>query len=227
MGTGIAVDSYGVNALDLSHDFGINVVECLAEALPFPDKSFDAVVMCHVLEHCPNVGLALQEVRRVLVDQGFLLIFVPKHSGVICAGHISMGWNIGQLMYVLLINGFNVKDGNFIVYYGNVCGFVQKDSNPLPQLRGDQGDIKILSDAGRFPLPVVTRDGRNDGDGFRGELKCVNWKWPEVLGEQSLKARLLIKLIPRGLKKPLGSILVRAGHLLLRNAEVNPKVLGF
>lgn len=35
--------------------------------------------------------------------------------------HISIGWNVGQLMYVLLLNGFDVAAGRFIEHGYNVC----------------------------------------------------------------------------------------------------------
>lgn len=44
-------------------------------ALPFEDKSFDLIVCSHVLEHIPDDGAALRELRRVL--RGTLLLQTP------------------------------------------------------------------------------------------------------------------------------------------------------
>lgn len=168
--TGLEVSSYGADLEDMRRS-GIDIVECCVEQMPFEENSFDAVVMSHVLEHCPNVGIALKEVRRVLNKNGWLYIFVPPYEDYVCAGHISTGWNIGQLMYVLILNGFNIKDGMFIEYGYNVCGFVKKNDLVMPPLRYDRGDIHILQE--HFPLPIMEVNGLNDG--YSGKLAAINW----------------------------------------------------
>jgi ubiquinone/menaquinone biosynthesis C-methylase UbiE len=45
-----------------------------AEALPFPDQSFDAVLCLFALLHFPNPGIALSEMHRVLKPGGKLAI---------------------------------------------------------------------------------------------------------------------------------------------------------
>jgi len=48
-----------------------------AEALPFPDGSFDAVLSTQVLEHLPDPRRALDEAARVLRVGGTLVLTVP------------------------------------------------------------------------------------------------------------------------------------------------------
>lgn len=44
----------------------------------YPDKCFDVVVMNHVLEHIPEPTRTLEEVRRILTDDGLFIIGVPN-----------------------------------------------------------------------------------------------------------------------------------------------------
>jgi len=46
-------------------------------ALPFPDDSFDGVVLTEVLEHCVDPQAAIREVFRVLKPGGLLLVTSP------------------------------------------------------------------------------------------------------------------------------------------------------
>ena len=48
-----------------------------ALALPYPDASFDIVVLFDLLEHVPDVGAAVAEVARVLRPGGVFHGFVP------------------------------------------------------------------------------------------------------------------------------------------------------
>lgn len=228
-GTALEISSYEVDVERLRNRFRIRIEDCSAENMPFSDESFDAVVMSHVLEHCPNVQMALREVYRVLKDGGYLFVFVPPHADYVYAGHVSVGWNVGQLMYVLLLAGFDVRNGRFIHYGENICGFARKNASlTLPLLRGDRGDIHILSSHGLFPSPVISRDGFNDG--FWGNIQAINWD-PEharqlfsrrdVSGKARF-AEIIARLLPGRIRGKLGSLFVALGNVLMRTASVNP-----
>jgi SAM-dependent methyltransferase len=81
-------------------ELGFTAVGCNVEqqALPFPDQSFDAVLLCEVFEHLRlNPVRTMQEIRRVVRPGGFLYLttpnsyslggisnFVLKRSGYFC-----------------------------------------------------------------------------------------------------------------------------------------------
>jgi len=46
-------------------------------ALDLPDDAFDAILCSHVLEHVPEDGAAMRELRRVTAPGGFTLVMVP------------------------------------------------------------------------------------------------------------------------------------------------------
>jgi ubiquinone/menaquinone biosynthesis C-methylase UbiE len=63
-------------------------VEASATDMPFPDNSFDGAWSIWVLEHIPNPERALLEMRRVLKEGGYLLLFpAPNVSRYAAQGY--------------------------------------------------------------------------------------------------------------------------------------------
>ena len=50
--------------------------------LPFRDRSLDAVIAFEVLEHVPDVALALREMLRVVRRSGHIIIGLPNHASL-------------------------------------------------------------------------------------------------------------------------------------------------
>ena len=132
---------------------------------------------------------------------------------------------MGQLMYVLLLNGFDVRSGSFIEYGYNVCGFVRRSERTLPELRFDQGDISVLAKGGYFPLPIEA----DSGDNFNGSIKAINW--PDIsnykfgVQKNSIKQYILAiiwHVIPSEIKLRIGYFLVRLGRLFVKLSNGNP-----
>jgi SAM-dependent methyltransferase len=59
---------------------GAAVLAADAGRLPFPDDTFDKIVLSEVLEHLPDDRAALLEVRRVLKPGGVIAITVPNRD---------------------------------------------------------------------------------------------------------------------------------------------------
>ena len=90
VGTNLFSTEWGYEDQVLKAAHNIEVLSASAESLPFEEGSFDVLFCSHVLEHCPNPGLVLSELFRVLKKEGTLLIAVPPHQDRVCVGHISM-----------------------------------------------------------------------------------------------------------------------------------------
>jgi SAM-dependent methyltransferase len=57
---------------------------CTAEedALPFPDMSFDRILLIHGLEQAENARRTLREAWRLLKDDGRIIVVVPNRRGI-------------------------------------------------------------------------------------------------------------------------------------------------
>src|SRR5712692_793038 len=51
------------------------------QAISYPDNSFDTVISCETIEHVPDQGRALSELRRVLKPGGRLFLTTPNYLG--------------------------------------------------------------------------------------------------------------------------------------------------
>ena len=94
---------------------GEDVVRCDATHLPFPDQSFDRVVIVDFLEHVVDDTAFVAEVFRVLRPQGRLLVNVPhlkpwsllnrvRHAVGLTDekhGHVRPGYSVASLRDVL------------------------------------------------------------------------------------------------------------------------------
>jgi len=82
-----------------------------AEALPFPDASFDAVTIAFGIRNAANMEIALREMRRVLKPRGALVVleFSTPTNPI-----IRFGWRV-YLRYLLPVIGGAIS-GNFGAY---------------------------------------------------------------------------------------------------------------
>lgn len=95
----------------------INVSLVCASAeyrLPFRDSIFDFILCTEVVEHLQNDGSAVKEMRRVLKENGGLLISVPMPPPVYHdSAHKRDGYTLNKLETLLEKNGFEITDVNY------------------------------------------------------------------------------------------------------------------
>jgi SAM-dependent methyltransferase len=82
------VFSVDVQDVRVNPDNGIPFVQVSDEHLPFGDNFFDIVLSHHVIEHVGDQGLHLNEIRRVLTDDGICYMATPNKSSPIMEGHL-------------------------------------------------------------------------------------------------------------------------------------------
>jgi len=56
----------------------ITLIKAHAEALPFPDQSFDRVACCEMLEHVQDISAVLKEIHRVTKPGSRVVISLPN-----------------------------------------------------------------------------------------------------------------------------------------------------
>ena len=111
--------------VELMDRLGIERIACDFRDFP-EERRFNLIWMSHVMEHTLDVGAFLRKARRLLSDDGWLCVMVPAFKNQVVMGHVSTGWNLGQLMHALAVTGFNIRDGHFVSHGYNVCAFVRK-----------------------------------------------------------------------------------------------------
>ena len=148
-----------------SNILGVPHIEAMFSVWEMQGTLFDVVWCTHVLEHALNVNIFLTDLRQVLHENGHAFIAVPPHKPQIVGGHVNL-FNMGLLMYRLVLAGFDCRNGAFKRQAYNLFAHVRRGVPVGRNLNYDAGDIEILSDL--FPMPVQ--------QGFNGEIDEVNWE---------------------------------------------------
>jgi len=114
--TSLDITEYGLNRLK---KYPINTVIGFAHDLPFDQNYFDCCVCMEVLEHIPKdmVGKVYTEIKRVLNNNGNLIISVPVFEPVSLinhpVGHVRK-YTPREIVSELLSNGFTIEKSRII-----------------------------------------------------------------------------------------------------------------
>ena len=99
---------HGVGRRESNFEIDIeNIKTAFSENIPFEDSSFDTVYSSHVLEHVNSEIDSLKEMKRVLKDDGVLIIGMPT------ASMAYVNW-FTQLLFTTHIKIVSVLFGRFI-----------------------------------------------------------------------------------------------------------------
>lgn len=97
------------------NDVDVALIQSFSEHLPFQSKIFDMVLLFSTLQHVANQDETLREVKRVLKDNGMLLISVPMSKNLFTMlrspkkpEHFTKSFGLDELIAVLGRNGFNI-----------------------------------------------------------------------------------------------------------------------
>jgi SAM-dependent methyltransferase len=144
-------------------------VEHFAQSLAglvYHHKEYDCVWASHVLEHQPNVGLFLGELRCLTKPGGVLAVTVPTMNNTIVGGHLSL-WNAGLLMYNLVLAGFDCREARALEYSAQISVILTKSPVRPLDLCYDSGDVTAIAEY----LPVQVAN-----DMFEGRIRELNWR---------------------------------------------------
>lgn len=120
IGCGLDIKKGYIN-LDYIANSGVDVVANLDKRLPFKDNSIDVIRAAGVLEHCRDWLSTMNEIYRIMKNEGIIYISVPHFS---CAGAYDepthrhfFGWRT----FNFLCNEYKMKSGkrhSNLEYYG-------------------------------------------------------------------------------------------------------------
>ncbi|PWU04533.1 MAG: hypothetical protein C5B51_16640 [Terriglobia bacterium] len=108
--------SYSSHTFARLHAKQVRVAGSLTD-IPLADCTVDFILCSEVLEHIPAHGQALDELNRVLVPGGCLLITVPTPPAVPDKNHVREGYRHEELDRLLAERGLEVLDNRFCMHF--------------------------------------------------------------------------------------------------------------
>jgi SAM-dependent methyltransferase len=113
---GLDIERNGLGSCELFDENRELFVQGDGLALPFADETFDVVVVLEVIEHFDRPDPILGEIRRVLRNEGILLISTPNgrsitaHTGKLLFAVQGQRWNAWNLDHKVLYDPCKIRE---------------------------------------------------------------------------------------------------------------------
>ncbi|MBU1726465.1 MAG: class I SAM-dependent methyltransferase [Candidatus Omnitrophica bacterium] len=140
------IDYYiGLNFFKDDSQPHVNVV-ARGESLPFADGSIDTILCTEVMEHVPEPGIFLQEMKRVLKKGGYIVFTVPAIWYLHHKPYDYNRFTIYGLEYLFNKYGFHIvkfeRRGNFWLTLGQMINYhIDYSFSGLPDKRLSFGSL--------------------------------------------------------------------------------------
>lgn len=152
---------------------GLKIVckEAEGEALPYPDKMFDLVWVERVLVHVASPQDILTEIRRVLRDDGQLVVNEADYDGLMISdgGDADLARRVEQRYRAGITNA---RMGRGLEGHARAAGFSAIRTEPWLLL---VSDFELASSTGRWPkmLQLLISDGEIDEERVEAWLQAM------------------------------------------------------
>lgn len=120
-----------------SHGIAVVGADLEVAPLPWPDVTFDVVVVNQVFEHLKNVWLPMAEVARVLRPGGHLVFSVPNLASLHNRLMLAFGWQPSSIR----------------TFGPHVRGFTYRQAREFVEFQGFYEVVRVRG-VGFYPLPA-------------------------------------------------------------------------
>ena len=151
--------------------------------LPFSDQSFDCVTCCYALEHVPDARRGIEEISRVLIPGGRVLLFVTEDTFV--GAWTSRIWQCQTHNRKSLINlcktvGFDLKHEFWftrlhrLLRVGGICVELVKRPANLTSMSDSSGEgVRVAETRPEISMPHLEIEALH-GQPVEGETSASN-----------------------------------------------------
>lgn len=127
----------------------VTIIEGDAEAMPFPDESFDRVSSNGVLHHTPDMPTALREIHRVLRPGGQTCVIVYNRS--------SLHYWVNQVAYHGIGRGEIFRERSMAGVLSRNVEYSSTGARPLVRVYSPRQVRRLLTEAGFANVSTTIR----------------------------------------------------------------------